>query len=179
MSPLLPARTERPVIHEHRVIAAVKPDRIVRGLLFFIAVLLLLLFLHGHGWAQTVRVTGMQGWNANIPRWQNILVDNASGGVIVYCTNCSAATLPTSVTSGQQAVTATAAPLATHTLTTGICVEALSTNAISVFIGPSGVTTSTGQEIPAGAASCVALANSNEIYVVASTTGAAVTWIGN
>lgn len=173
-------QASRPVIHHHNVTAAVIPDKFIRGLLLVIAFLLLLVFLHGHGWAQNIPPARLQGWNAVTTQWQNILVDNSTGYLPVICeSGCSGATLPTSVTSGQQAVTATAAALATHTLTSGICVEALSTNAISVFVGPSGVTTSTGQEIPAGAATCIALSNSNEIYVVASTTGATVTWLGN
>jgi hypothetical protein len=87
--------------------------------------------------------------------------------------------VPTSILAGQQAVTATAAALASNALTRGLCVEALSTNSISVFVGASGVTTSTGIELPAGASYCPALSNSNELYVVASTTGASVTWSGN
>lgn len=86
---------------------------------------------------------------------------------------------PAAILSGQQAVTASAVALATHTLAKGICVNALSTNSISVFVGPSGVTTSTGFELTAKAGYCVAVANSNAIYVIASTTGASVTWSGN
>ena len=86
---------------------------------------------------------------------------------------------PATILSGQQAVTASAVALATHTLTRGICVTALSTNAISIFVGPSGVTTSTGIELVATAGYCVAVTNSNAIYVIASTTGASVTWSGN
>jgi hypothetical protein len=84
-----------------------------------------------------------------------------------------------SILAGQQAVTASAAALASNSLSKGMCVEALSTNAISVFLGPSGVTTSTGIELAAGASFCPAVSNSNAIYVIASTTGASVTWSGN
>jgi hypothetical protein len=87
--------------------------------------------------------------------------------------------VPTSILAGQQAVTATAAALPSNALTKGLCVEALSTNSISIFVGPSGVTTSTGIELPPKASYCPALSNSNELYVVASTTGASVTWSGN
>jgi len=93
--------------------------------------------------------------------------------------NVAATALPTAILAGQQAVTASAAALATNTLTKGLCIEALSTNTISVFVGPSGVTTSTGIELPAKAGFCIAVANSNDIYVIASTTGATVTWSGN
>jgi len=86
---------------------------------------------------------------------------------------------PAAILSGQQSVTASAVALATHTLAKGICVNALSTNSISVFVGPSGVTTSTGFELTAKAGYCVAVANSNALFVIASTTGASVTWSGN
>jgi hypothetical protein len=76
---------------------------------------------------------------------------------------------------GQTAVTATAAALGSNS-TKQVCIEALSTNSISVFIGGSGVTTSTGFELKAGAGKCMPLTNTNQIYVVASTTGATVTW---
>jgi hypothetical protein len=88
-------------------------------------------------------------------------------------------TVPTTIVSGQQAVTGTAAALASNLLAKGLCIEGLSTNTISVFVGPSGVTTSTGIEIPPGAGYCPAVSNSNAIFVVASTTGATVTWSGN
>jgi hypothetical protein len=88
-------------------------------------------------------------------------------------------TVPTNVFSGQSAVTGTAAALTGQALTKGVCVEALSTNTISVYIGPSGVTTSTGIEVPAGSGFCIAVSNTNILYVVASTTGATVTWAGN
>jgi hypothetical protein len=81
----------------------------------------------------------------------------------------------TTLASGQQAVTATAAAL-TSQVSKQACVHALSTNTISVFIGPGGVTTSTGLELVPDEAVCLPVANLNEIYVVASTTGATVTW---
>jgi hypothetical protein len=89
------------------------------------------------------------------------------------------ATPPATILAGQQAVTATGTALASNALTHGLCVQALSTNSISVFVGPSGVTTSTGIELPAKSSYCIGVANSNAIYVVASTTGASVTWSGN
>lgn len=87
--------------------------------------------------------------------------------------------LPTAILSGQQAVTASATALATNTLAKGIVVEAKSTNAISVYVGATGVTTSTGLELPPGASATFQVTNSNAIFVVAATTGATVTWAGN
>jgi hypothetical protein len=104
---------------------------------------------------------------------------DGSGYVEVDCKTGCGTSVPTSILAGQQAVTATAAALPSNALTKGLCVEALSTNSISIFVGPSGVTTSTGIELPPKASYCPALSNSNELYVVASTTGASVTWSGN
>ena len=81
----------------------------------------------------------------------------------------------TSVLSGQQAVTGSATALATNTAK-AICVKALNGNAINVYIGPTGITTSTGLELSAGAFWCGTITNTNLIYVVASTTGASVSW---
>lgn len=76
----------------------------------------------------------------------------------------------------QQNVTGSAVALATNTAQQ-VCVEALSTNAISVFIGGSGVTTGNGYELPPGATVCPMVNNTNLLFVIASTTGASVSWI--
>lgn len=86
---------------------------------------------------------------------------------------------PSTIVAGHQAVTATAAALSTQAVNNKVCVEALSTNAISVFLGPSGVTTSTGFELVPKAVQCYEVSNVNAVYVIASTTGASVTWSGN
>jgi hypothetical protein len=78
--------------------------------------------------------------------------------------------------SGQQAVTAAAVALAGHALTNGVCVKALAANTINVYVGPSGVTISTGLELAPGDAFCYQYSNTNDIFVIASTTGASVSW---
>jgi hypothetical protein len=87
--------------------------------------------------------------------------------------------LPTSIVYGQQAVTATAAALPSGALTQGVIITGLNTNSISVFIGDASVTTSNGVELQPGAALSAAISNTNKLYVVASTTGATVTWLGS
>lgn len=79
--------------------------------------------------------------------------------------------------SAQASVTASAAALGTNT-TKGVCVKALSpdSNGNPVYIGPTGVTTSTGYPLLPGDFQCWPLANTNEIFVVASTTGASVAY---
>ena len=77
--------------------------------------------------------------------------------------------------SNQQAVTGSAVALPTNT-SKNVCVHALIGNTINVYAGPAGVTTATGMEIPPGQNFCWELNNTNLIYVIASTTGAGVSW---
>ena len=105
-------------------------------------------------------------------------VDPISGGVLIDIV-ATGASLPAVVIAGQQAVTGTAVALPSAALTQGVIFTGLSTNTISVFVGPAGVTISTGVELQPGAALSAAVANLNELYVVASTTGATVTWLGS
>lgn len=107
-----------------------------------------------------------------------VAVDPATGALIVEISS-GGATLPATVVAGQKAVTGTAAALPSGALVNGVIVTGLSTNTISVFIGPAGVTTSTGAEIQSGAALSAAVSNLDGLYVVASTTGATVTWLGS
>lgn len=80
------------------------------------------------------------------------------------------------VFSGQQAVTGTAAAVSGPGAGT-ICIKALAANSINVYVGGAGVTTSTGMELAAGNAYCAPTSHANNFYVVASTTGASVSWI--
>jgi hypothetical protein len=77
--------------------------------------------------------------------------------------------------SGQQAVTGTAAALASHAARS-VCVVALLANTIPVYVGAAGVTTGTGMQLSPGQGVCQPVSNTNLIFVVASTTGASVTW---
>lgn len=81
---------------------------------------------------------------------------------------------------GQQAVTSTAAALPANT-TKFVCVRALIANTLNVYVGTSTVTTSGatgGFELPPGQGQCFQVGNSNQIYVIASTTGSTVAWEG-
>lgn len=80
------------------------------------------------------------------------------------------------VLSGQQAVTGSAVALATNT-TKSACVKALVSNTINVFVGPSGITTATGFLLAPGESFCAPVTNTNLFFVIASTTGASVSWI--
>jgi hypothetical protein len=105
-----------------------------------------------------------------------VSVDPATGAIIQ---EGGSASLPSTIVYGQQAVTATAAALPSAVLTQGVIITALSTNVISIFVGGVSVTDSTGVELQPGAALSVAISNLNKLYVIASTTGATITWIGS
>jgi hypothetical protein len=83
-----------------------------------------------------------------------------------------------SVLSGQQAVTVSAAALGTNTTKT-VCIKALAANTMNVYVGASGVTTATGMELAPGNAYCVPATNTNLFYVIASATGASVSWVAS
>jgi len=81
------------------------------------------------------------------------------------------------VIAGQQSVTASAAALPSTALTRPACLLAPVTNGTTVYIGPSGVTTSTGFPLAAGGSLCgLPVSNLNQLYVIASTTGSSVAW---
>lgn len=79
--------------------------------------------------------------------------------------------------SGQQAVTGSAVAL--PDLVVGeFILKALKANTINVYIGPAGITIGTGYELAPGEAVVLDNSNLNQIYVIASTTGASVCWLG-
>lgn len=80
------------------------------------------------------------------------------------------------VLSNQQAVTGTAAALASNSCRKAL-VKALAANAINVYVGPTGVTTATGFELAPGESVSLDVSNTNLIFVIASTTGASVCWV--
>ena len=81
----------------------------------------------------------------------------------------------TSLTTGQQAVTATAAALPSSAAKS-VCIKVLAAGTQVVYYGPSGATTGTGMELSPGDASCLALDNVSRIFVIAGSTGSTVAW---
>ena len=79
------------------------------------------------------------------------------------------------ILAGQQAVTASAVALPSNT-TKEVCLKALVGNALNVYVGPSGVTTSTGIELAPGDGFCTRVTNTNALFVVASSTGSSVSY---
>lgn len=97
---------------------------------------------------------------------------------VTIATNDSVPTVPgalTSIATGQQAVTATAAVLPTSA-GKQVCLKVLIAGTQAVYYGPATVTTTTGQELSAGDASCLSLDNANRVFVIAASTGSTVAW---
>ena len=116
--------------------------------------------------AETTKVIG----TVNVAASQTIAVTN-TGTFAVQSTQSAL----TSIVTGQQAVTATAAVLPTQAAK-NVCIKTLIAGTQAVYYGPAGVTISTGQELSAGDASCMALDNVNRIFVIAGGTGSTVAW---
>jgi hypothetical protein len=83
-----------------------------------------------------------------------------------------------SIVALQQAVTATAAALPSNSMH-GFCVKALPANTLTIYVGPSGVTTSTGYPLAGGDSICYQVANTNLVYVIAASTGSSIAASGN
>lgn len=79
----------------------------------------------------------------------------------------------TTIVSGQQAVTASAVALPSNSAGR-VCVKVLASGTQTVYFGPSGVTTSTGQELSPGDSWCGPVSNTNKIFVIAGSTGSTV-----
>lgn len=108
----------------------------------------------------------------------NVTVTNFPGSQAVTGTVSTQPSGFGSLFSFQQSVTGSAVVLSTNAAH-GYCIKALSTNTISVFVGPSGVSTATGYELTPGDSICYQASNSNLSFVIASTTGASVSVTGD
>jgi len=108
------------------------------------------------------------------PSTHRLLVNSTITGSI------TADNLGTTVKSGQKTYTSGSAVAiaTTDTLKNGLIIQALSTNTVSVFVGPSGVTTSTGFELQAGQATSIAIADPSTVFIVASAS-ASICWISS
>lgn len=81
----------------------------------------------------------------------------------------------TSLVTGQQAVTTSAVALTTNTASR-VCVKVLSAGTQTIYFGPAGVTTGTGQELQPGDGWCGAVSNTDKIFVIAGGAGSSVAW---
>lgn len=117
---------------------------------------------------------------------QRVKVEWGADGVANETDDASGKRLPVKVSeiagagslfSGQQAVTASAVALPSNAARR-VTVKALMGNVIPVFVGPSGITISTGFELAPNQSIVLDVSNSNLLFVIASTTGASVSFVG-
>jgi hypothetical protein len=86
---------------------------------------------------------------------------------------------PSTIYSNQQTATTTAAALPSQALTNGVVLTAGSSNTGTIYIGPSGVTTSTGYPLAAGQSVSYAVSNLNAIYMIGANTTDVLAFTGN
>jgi hypothetical protein len=87
---------------------------------------------------------------------------------------------PASLFSGQKTSTGTAVAISTsQAISNGVIVQALSSNTQSVYVGPAGITSSTGFELQAGQATSMGVNNLNLVFVIATHSGDGVCFVGS
>jgi hypothetical protein len=86
---------------------------------------------------------------------------------------------PVTISAGQQTLTASAAALPSQALTNGVVLTALATNNGTVYVGPSGVTSSTGYPLNAGQSVAYAVTNQSAIFIIGTNTTDKVAFTGN
>ena len=86
---------------------------------------------------------------------------------------------PSTIYSGQQAATGSAAALPSYALSNGIVITAKSANSGTIYVGPSGVTISTGYPLAAGQSISYAVTNLSAISILGSASGDGVAFTGN
>jgi hypothetical protein len=87
--------------------------------------------------------------------------------------------VPSAIIANSQTVTTSAAALPSNALTNGVVLTAGSANAGTVYVGPAGVTTSTGYPLVAGQSISYAVSNTSAIYVLGVNTTDTVKFTGN
>ena len=102
-----------------------------------------------------------------------------SGSVSITGPVNTVASNPTSIYATQQVCAITAAALATQTLTNGVVVKALRSNAGTVYIGASGVTTANGYPLVAGESISYAVTNLSAIYLICQNNSDSIAVTGN
>ena len=102
-----------------------------------------------------------------------------SGSVSIIGAVNTIASNPTSIYATQQVCAITAAALPTLALANGVVVKALKSNAGTVYVGASGVTTSTGYPLVAGESISYAVTNLSAIYLICQNNSDSIAVTGN
>lgn len=147
-------------------------------------------------WIISGTVTSNQGGTWNINTITSIINPVAVTGTFWQATQpVSLVTLPALTTgaatignvningngtvfSGQQAVTTSSVALPTNS-SKGVCVRSSINSTVTIYIGPSGVTTSTGHELNPGDSVCIPVSNTNLLFAISTATGGTVTFLGS
>lgn len=115
------------------------------------------------GWAS-------DGSNVAVP----VAVDPATGEILVDASVTVSASTSANLYTGQKTVGTSQVQVSSssHALNNGVIIKSLSTNSAAIYVGLTGVTTSTGDIIEPGEARGYAVSNTNLLYIisVASTT---------
>jgi len=98
---------------------------------------------------------------------------------VVWASDQTPVANPALIYSGQQTLSTSAAALPNYALKQTLTITAGSSNTGKVFIGPSGVTSSTGYVLSAGGSVSLTVSNSNVIYVLGANTSDTISWIAN
>ena len=127
--------------------------------------------------AVSVRATGIFPLDSG----GNDASDTTNHAVRVTCASgCSGGvSVPAVIYSGQQATTTSAAALPSQALANGYVITALPANTGTVYIGPAGVTASTGYPLVAGQSISYQVTNASAIYIVDATSGDKIAFTGN
>lgn len=116
----------------------------------------------------------MGGWASDgSNQWVPVAVDPATGAILVEGGG-GGSTTTANLYTGQVTVNTTQVQVnsSSHTLSNGVIIKAPSTNSGNIYVGKTGVTSSTGDVLEPGEARGYAVNNTNLLYIIsaASTT---------
>ena len=114
---------------------------------------------------------------AGTPNARVLSVQGVTGGVALPVS--ATASNPSSIYSHRQTTTTSAVALPSQALVNGIVITANAANAGTVYVGPSGVTSSTGYPLAAGQSISYAVADLSSIYIIGTNTTDVVAFTGN
>jgi hypothetical protein len=126
-------------------------------------------------------VTGTTGGDASAAKQDALSaqIPAALGPTTPAASLSTVQALSAAIVTGQKAVTTSVAALATTaTYKNGIKLTNLSTSASSIFYGPSGVSATTGDELPVGQSVVLPLADPALIFVITASGTATATFAG-
>jgi len=86
---------------------------------------------------------------------------------------------PTTIYSAQKTCAVTAAALTAHALVNGVVLSSLSTNTGTVYVGPSGVTVSTGYPLVPGEKISYGVTNTSAVFIICTNATDVVAVTGN